>query len=722
MTQLFANNAQSTLASAASSATTALSLAAGQGVLFPSPSGGDFFTLTLTQAVEETSWEVVKVTARSTDTLTVVRAQEGTAAADWPAGSKAQLRLTATVRWPLGNIDLTGYPGQTSITTLGTIVDGTWNGQTVVVEHGGTGIAGFTGAYELLISSSANTMTSLPLGPEGSVLGSSAGTLAWTEAGTVTSVDIGNPADGGIEFFGGPVTTNGTISAELVGDLLAVESLNGVGLTARIDEDNWDTRSVEGVAGRTLVTNGDAIDGNVVVDIDPDYEGQTSITTVGTVANGAWHGDPVDAQWGGTNQSGYIPGDMLYALSTVVLDRIAIGPNGKVLTVVANLPSWQDPQAGALESTLVAYGSGGNVVTGNASLTYNDATRTLQLGVGTGPSRLRTADAVSGAGASSLTISTGNASSGVVGAGLLTVAGGVGAGSSAAGSVVVTGGDPPSSGAAGSVAVCGGNSSSGANGSVTLEVGGITRVSVANGNVAMTGNLSVSAALAVTGNVTVSAALSGNSGTFTSTLQSTSLRVTGSTAPADGIYLQAPGVVGLSANNTTAYKYGSNAFLSQADNSRDLGEASTGRWRNLYIVNSPTVGSDLRGKVDVRDCDLGLEFVLALRPIAYRLAEGKVDVRAELVGRETNSHGIEVDVYRAVETSMPGERTHRGFGAQQVRETLDRFGLDGKTFAGWCLADASDPDSRQALRYEQFIAPLVLAIQELEAKVKALGG
>lgn len=171
------------------------------------------------------------------------------------------------------------------------------------------------------------------------------------------------------------------------------------------------------------------------------------------------------------------------------------------------------------------------------------------------------------------------------------------------------------------------------------------------------------------------------------------------------MWLQATGVVGLSANNTSAYKYGSNAFLAMNDNTRDLGEASTGRWRNLYIVNSPTVGSDLRYKTDVSDCDLGLDFVLALRPIRYRLLEGS---------KVVSHDGLNT------ETSVEGARVHRGFGAQEVKAVLDRFGLDGRTFAGWCLADPSDLDSRQALRYEQFIAPMIKAIQELSREVAEL--
>lgn len=96
MARLFANNAASTLLSAITNVATSLTLASGAGALFPSPTGGDFFELTLTQAGStETSWEIVQVTARAGDVLTVVRGYAGTTAAAWGAGAKAELRVTA---------------------------------------------------------------------------------------------------------------------------------------------------------------------------------------------------------------------------------------------------------------------------------------------------------------------------------------------------------------------------------------------------------------------------------------------------------------------------------------------------------------------------------------------------------------------------------------------------------------------------------------------------
>lgn len=102
MAQLFTNNANATLASGVTNVATSLTLASGKGALFPSPTGGDYFLMTLTQASNETSWEIVKVTARSTDTLTIVRSQEGTTAAAWSSGDKAELRVTAAALAALG--------------------------------------------------------------------------------------------------------------------------------------------------------------------------------------------------------------------------------------------------------------------------------------------------------------------------------------------------------------------------------------------------------------------------------------------------------------------------------------------------------------------------------------------------------------------------------------------------------------------------------------------
>ena len=97
MTQLFANNAASELASAVTSGAVSLTLKTGDGAKFPSPSGGDFFLVTMCEKVGQTevNHEIVKCTARSGDVLTVTRAQEGTTARAFSADTPVELRLTA---------------------------------------------------------------------------------------------------------------------------------------------------------------------------------------------------------------------------------------------------------------------------------------------------------------------------------------------------------------------------------------------------------------------------------------------------------------------------------------------------------------------------------------------------------------------------------------------------------------------------------------------------
>jgi hypothetical protein len=92
---LFANRATSTLALPIDATQTSIPLAPGTGARFPAPGFGDRFRATIIAATGES--EIVECTARSVDTLTVVRGMEGTTPRSFPAGSRVELRLTAGV-------------------------------------------------------------------------------------------------------------------------------------------------------------------------------------------------------------------------------------------------------------------------------------------------------------------------------------------------------------------------------------------------------------------------------------------------------------------------------------------------------------------------------------------------------------------------------------------------------------------------------------------------
>ena len=59
--------------------------------------------------------------------------------------------------------------------------------------------------------------------------------------------------------------------------------------------------------------------------------GTTSITTLGTITTGTWKGTEIGAQYGGTGQTTYAKGDLLYASTTNTLDKLPIGTTGHVL-------------------------------------------------------------------------------------------------------------------------------------------------------------------------------------------------------------------------------------------------------------------------------------------------------------------------------------------------------------------------------------------------------
>ena len=67
------------------------------------------------------------------------------------------------------------------------------------------------------------------------------------------------------------------------------------------------------------------------IDIDAAYVGQTSITTLGTIATGTWSATAIAADKGGTGQTSYAIGDLLYASSSTALSKLADVATGNAL-------------------------------------------------------------------------------------------------------------------------------------------------------------------------------------------------------------------------------------------------------------------------------------------------------------------------------------------------------------------------------------------------------
>lgn len=126
---LFANRASSTLAAAITPTDTTLTVASGQGSLFPSPSSGEVFHLALVDT--SGNFELVRCTARSGDVFTVVRGVEGTTPQAFSAGSRVELRLTAEI---MNNfIQGTSLPTLTADLDLGgnKLINVNWSAMTI---------------------------------------------------------------------------------------------------------------------------------------------------------------------------------------------------------------------------------------------------------------------------------------------------------------------------------------------------------------------------------------------------------------------------------------------------------------------------------------------------------------------------------------------------------------------------------------------------------------
>ena len=85
------NNASSTLASAISDTDVELSLASGGGANFPSITSPDFFYITVVGTAG--NLEIMKVTTRAGDVLSITRAQDSTSASAFSAGSLVEMRI-----------------------------------------------------------------------------------------------------------------------------------------------------------------------------------------------------------------------------------------------------------------------------------------------------------------------------------------------------------------------------------------------------------------------------------------------------------------------------------------------------------------------------------------------------------------------------------------------------------------------------------------------------
>jgi hypothetical protein len=83
--------------------------------------------------------------------------------------------------------------------------------------------------------------------------------------------------------------------------LSALAAYNTNGLLTQTAADTFTGRTITGTTNQVTVTNGDGVAGNPTLAIATGYVGQTSITTLGTIATGTWSATAIGLAKGGTN-------------------------------------------------------------------------------------------------------------------------------------------------------------------------------------------------------------------------------------------------------------------------------------------------------------------------------------------------------------------------------------------------------------------------------------
>lgn len=129
----------------------------------------------------------------------------------------------------------------------------------------------------------------------------------------------------------------------------------GAGLGITVNANDVALASTVAGAGLTYTSGVLAIGGTAdrisvstdAIDIASTYVGQTSITTLGTIATGTWNATAIGTTKGGTGLTSYATGDLLYASATNTLAKLAAGADGKVLQMNSSgVPVWGDIDGG----------------------------------------------------------------------------------------------------------------------------------------------------------------------------------------------------------------------------------------------------------------------------------------------------------------------------------------------------------------------------------------
>jgi hypothetical protein len=309
------------------------------------------------------------------------------------------LEIDVVTVGPVATISIdAGYLGQASITTLGTITTGVWNGTNIPLGFGGTnaalvasngGIFYSTAAAGAILAGTATARQILQSGASAAPAWSTATYPATTTISQLLYSSAANVVGGlatansavlvtgstGIPVWSSTMT-NGQIIIGSTGATPVAASLTaGTGVTITpgpgtisisASGSGGTVTSVSGTAGQIDSTGGTT----PVISIDSGYIGQTSITTLGTITTGTWHASIIPLAYGGTNANLTASnGGIVWSNATQmqILSGTATA-NQALLSGSTGTPAWSTATYPATTTiNQILYSSSNNVISGLAT-------------------------------------------------------------------------------------------------------------------------------------------------------------------------------------------------------------------------------------------------------------------------------------------------------------------------------------------------------------------
>ncbi|MBI9037237.1 MAG: tail fiber domain-containing protein [Bacteroidales bacterium] len=168
----------------------------------------------------------------------------------------------------------------------------------------------------------------------------------------------------------------------------------------------------------------------------------------------------------------------------------------------------------------------------------------------------------------------------------------------------------------------------------------------------------------------------------------------------------------VSGSYNTALGYNADVATEALENSTAIGNGSIVTASNQVRIGNSNVSSiggqvdwttlsDGRFKTDIQENVAGLDFILNLRPVTYKLDKNSID---EFLDRDENE-----------KTNEKAQIIESGFIAQEVEQAAKNLGFE---FSG--IDVPQNESDYYGLRYAQFTVPLVKAIQEQQKIIEEL--